>query len=187
MIELNETSESDDDIITRWEITGLLEDIPDEEKASIAHLLHAATLHLSGDGVEGESASLFITTVRKIYSLNNKCVAIKFKVLELMLESALFWELKNNEKQKMSVWNKIIEFFGKISIVNLSSPSEEISVAISQKIEDDVIEQVSKEYVEKFCMHGNAMSMHDSDCGKLCEHGKGITDYCLPCNRINNA
>lgn len=200
MIKIHKITESDDNLITRWEMAGALDEIPDEEKATIAHLLHDAALYLTADDVEEKISILFIKTIRRIYSLNNKCVAIKFKVLELMLKSALYWGWKDHPKPKISVWNKVWNkvkaFFIKISILNLISPSEEISIGkivtksdreflIEQKIGDDAIEQVSKEYVEKFCMHGNAMSVHDYDCGKLCEHGKGMTDYCLPCNRIN--
>lgn len=180
MIKLNEIIENDD-IITRWEMTGLLEDIPDEEKAAIAHLLHASALYLSGDDVDAKISALFIPMVRKIYGLN-KCVAIKFKVLELMIESALYWGWKDREKSKISVWQKIIAFFVKISILSEKTDSD-----LVKKIENAVVEQVCKEYVEKFCKHGNAMSVHDYNCGKLCEHGKGMTDYCLPCNRVNNA
>lgn len=172
MIKIHKITESDDDLITRWEMAGVLDEIPDEEKAALSHLLHAAVLYLTADNVEEKISALFISTVQRIYALNKKCVAIKFKVLELMLESALYWGWKDHGKPmpKISVWNKVKEFFIKISPSGLGFRSEEISIeevfTIGQKIEADVIAQVSKEYVEKFCVHGNAMSVHDSDCGK---------------------
>ena len=198
MIELNKIIDSHDNIIRRWEMTGLLEDIPDEEKADIAHLLHAALLYLSHDDVDANISVLFIPAILKIYEIN-KCVSIKFKVLELMLESAVWWAHKLRKLRKKSLREKLVAFFVKISILNLSSPNEKIE---SERIEEHVVEQVCIDYTEKFCRHGNAFPT-SFNCGeplnycrecwvsnaekKKCEHGKGMTAYCLPCNRINNA
>lgn len=200
MIKINKTTESDDSIIRRWEMAGLLEEVPDDKKADVAHLLHSALLFIIGsmsnqlrdDTVTEELCGMLIPAVRKIYDIN-ECVAINFTVLQTMLEETL---TKNTPK--VSGYGKIKMFFSKISLFN--SGCEVVDPL------EITIAEVAKKYTLKFCSHGKRIidyctarnlpcdKIHESKIQKrqtihikLCEHGKGITDYCLPCDRVNNA
>lgn len=75
--------------------------------------------------------------------------------------------MNNDTISNTNFLTKIKIFFAKILSLNLSANPTVDSKDYEAEV---VVKQVCKEYV-----------------AKICNHGKGMTDYCLPCNRINNA
>lgn len=85
---MNTLTDSDDDIVTHWEMSGLLEDVPDEDRQNLAHALHACLLHLRGDNVDQQICGMLLPAIRRVYNMNKEIVT-HFLSLQKLIEEKL--------------------------------------------------------------------------------------------------
>lgn len=85
---MNTITDSGDNIVTRWEMSGLLDDVPDKDRKALAHSLHACLLHLTDDEVEPQICGLLLPGIRRVYDMSKE-VTIHFKELQKLIEEKL--------------------------------------------------------------------------------------------------